>query len=377
MNRRALVPGTIFNSYRDMCRKLKIPVKQGNSKSSQLIQIRRYCDLQKADKGNSYKVVSVYDKPLPDITLGRKGLYQPFIENILLAYFIDKGTTSVTLTKNKFYEILAFINENYLKYSNGKNRASLQNLAVQNSHVFLSDWIIEEFYKKSNQKFRSVLKHALDSLQNKMLIKYTDSYLGYRTTITPGATPIKKFEEVSDADVELILQYSKKVAAEMGFDSWQELYNPKPVDEFDNLYERLNEFRTKVNKIVKDELGYECVVNAYHVVCNRKYLQMEYDKNVQKMKDELNHIVRDKLYNSESDKVNNGSLDNLDLVNSDKYLLEFKYLIDLTMDQEHLIPTLENVDVGVELDEFDKKIASFKGDSQNTQKTNLRNRNAV
>ena len=111
--------GMVFKNYKELCFMLGLDVKNGKSKTIQMREIERYMDLLKTENGNSYIVLDVYDKPLPNNV---KSKYTYLIQDILLSYLAKENEHVVYVNKNDLIKILGLANDKYIEYKKDKKQ---------------------------------------------------------------------------------------------------------------------------------------------------------------------------------------------------------------------------------------------------------------
>lgn len=238
--------GMVFKNYKELCFMLGLDVKNGKSKTIQMREIERYMDLLKTENGNSYIVLDVYDKPLPNNV---KSKYTYLIQDILLSYLAKENEHVVYINKNDLIKILGLANDKYIEYK--KDKGKLLNIA--------DEYNISEFYKRCDAKILSILESALKSLQKRVLLDYSDAYKIYYLNIHGGY-------DYKIADLEehrYILDVKKRVLEEMGLKSEYQVY-------LNNYYK--DRYYKRINEIVEDEMCWEGVFQCYQIIYNQHWI---------------------------------------------------------------------------------------------------------
>ena len=178
---KALKVGTVFKNYKELCETIGVEAKGGKGKEYQLKEIGRYCKLEKAEKGNSYTVIEVYQRALPredrkalqenlDVLL-KNYIYQEFKDgtNVVTEVINGKEVKYVILTKSKIAKRFGLINEsNYqlLKY----HTEEYKELMRDKYNIDLHDETIEEFILGEDNKQRDRVRYAINGLRDQRLV---------------------------------------------------------------------------------------------------------------------------------------------------------------------------------------------------------------
>lgn len=158
--------GQVFKNYKDLCNYLKQPIATGKSKQYQLERFENYFEFHR--EGHKYIIDNVYSEPLTSFS---KGTYSNLIQKLLLDYmariYIETDNKSILVSKNRLYQALYMINNNYQKYKHNYNELS------DTLNVTMLD--IKEFYMSIDNKYNGIIKTALNDLRKKRIIDYNIS----------------------------------------------------------------------------------------------------------------------------------------------------------------------------------------------------------
>lgn len=255
MNTKRLKAGDIISKYKELCDLLCEEVKEGNSKKSQLKEFERYFQYEK--HGHKFLILDIYDTPLPKNDKrkdGNRKIYVTYIESILLTYLFKLEDSTGYFTKKQLWQMLGMINQLY------KN-IPVDNLMKINSQV--TYWEINKFYQRCDQKLTSILFSALNSLQNRSLIKYEEQYV----------IVFKKDSTTYIADDEekkIILEAEKITLDKMGL--YSKIHAASCF--------KLNEFYKNVNNFLYKEYGWDKVYKRYKIIfLDKKYLKRALNEN--------------------------------------------------------------------------------------------------
>ena len=98
-----------FKNYKDMCEKLKLPIKTSDSKKAQLKKLSYFCNLENGEKHSLY-YTEVYNNP--DNNILEEKFMVKGIETLLLSTFIKQETSppSIVLDTCSLWYLFGFIN---------------------------------------------------------------------------------------------------------------------------------------------------------------------------------------------------------------------------------------------------------------------------
>ena len=245
-----------IKNYKIMCQLIGEEECTGNSKKAQINRWKRYFEFHK--EGQKFVIDEIYDEPFPtdDARKRREGLYVKYIELLLLEFLSKQVDYKVTLGNKEMYRILGMTNDRYdIRNRMGSAKANeiLRQTIMNNEDKFaftntpkVSNFDINNFYFRAEQKLNRILYSALRSMKNRFLIDYKkvniiaeydddedSQYLNYR--------------ESNAYEDKIILEAKNKIIKEMGYDNMTEIM----------LRYKCDDFYEKFNKYVKEEYGWE------------------------------------------------------------------------------------------------------------------------
>lgn len=247
-----------IKNYKIMCQLIGEEECTGNSKKAQINRWKRYFEFHK--EGQKFVIDEIYDEPFPtdDARKRREGLYVKYIELLLLEFLSKQVDYKVTLGNKEMYRILGMTNDRYdIRNRMGSAKANeiLRQTIMNNEDKFaftnspkISNFDINNFYFRAEQKLNRILYSALRSMKNRFLIDYKkvniiaeydddedSQYLNYR--------------ESNAYEDKIILEAKNKIIKEMGmgYDNMTEIM----------LRYKCDDFYEKFNKYVKEEYGWE------------------------------------------------------------------------------------------------------------------------
>lgn len=180
-----LQTGMKFKNYKEMCTILGMDIKVGtNSKNAQYKTLAQYCEYEKQGHSIIIKKVFAEKGGRIDNRGGRyTDIYNSLTQAMLLNFFSDLKGSNITISRTRLLKEIAILNINYVEC-----RENLINLS---KYMDIPLDIIFEFYSVTNSNFKSIVVSALNTLQDKGLIKYheTTKVKSISTLKTRTATP--------------------------------------------------------------------------------------------------------------------------------------------------------------------------------------------
>lgn len=250
MNIKNLEVGLVVKNYKELCSLLGEKVKGGDSKKAQLSNWSLYFKYHK--DGNKFVIDEIYEDALEkEETRGRKSIYGDTIQ-LLILDLLGYKNGKITISKRKLIESLGMANTNYY--------GCYQNLRKLSQYLNMDINYIYDFYNVNNNNFSSILRSALDSLENKRIINYS------------RIKKVKKYGATSatianDDEIELILKVEKDALVKLGYDDMNSIRKSKDWKKFNPLVEE------KLHELSDIKYYY----NAYEIIINKDYI--DYEKN--------------------------------------------------------------------------------------------------
>lgn len=231
MNLKNITVGQVIKNYKGMCNLLEEKELSSNSKIAQLKEWSRYFSFEK--DGQKFIITEIYDIPLvknDDRAKGNNTIYVDYIEILLMHYLSHKEEYTDTFSTKELYQILAFVNNNYLQYRQNKN---IDKVLKDLEHTVVTKFDVNNFISRTQYNFNKILFRALNSLKSRRLLEYQE--LIYIAKIIDEQ---QEHEIATDCEIEKILAVEKQVLSEMGFNKMQSVFLSFSVDKF---YNRVNE----------------------------------------------------------------------------------------------------------------------------------------
>jgi hypothetical protein len=245
-----LKEGMVFKNYKELCFFLNERVKTGGSKIYQFKNWNKYFNFYR--KGNKYIITDVYDTP-ENLTFTEK------LESLLLHLMAESEHTNYMIysPRTVILENLCVINSNYKEFMMKANSMS-KHLDIEVNQIY-------DYLESINSSMKYQFEKVLNSLSNKALILYNitstvccleDGYLIHRTA--------------TEQETEYYLKVQRKMLDDLNCDSIKET---KQI----GVYQ---EFYTKVNRIIKKEMGFLYFYRSYKIIFNKKNLNIKLETYV-------------------------------------------------------------------------------------------------
>jgi len=160
---KAAPEGTVkFKNYKELCEKLKLPMKTSDSKKAQLKKLKYFCNLDNGDKYSLF-FTEVYSNP--DLNIIEEKFMVKSIETLLLLTFLKQEETppSVILDTFSLWKLFGFINERYGNAAEEKKFLEANNISPEQ---------LNNFKARTRRKFEDIITPALNQLERRALINY-------------------------------------------------------------------------------------------------------------------------------------------------------------------------------------------------------------
>lgn len=254
-NNISLAENNSVRNYKTMCDLLGEEATDGNSRKAQINRWKRYFEFHK--EGQKFVVDEIYEEPFPtdDARKRREGLYVKYIELLLLEFLSKQVDYKVTLGNKEMYRILGMTNARYdIRNKMGSTKANeiLRQTIMNNEDKFaftnspkVSNFDINNFYFRAEQKLNRILYSALRSMKDRFLIDYKK--VNIIAEYNEDDSQHLDYRESNAYEDKIILEAKNKIIKEMGYDNLTEIMLRYKCDDF---YEKFNEY-------IKEEYGWE------------------------------------------------------------------------------------------------------------------------
>lgn len=245
-----------YITYKKLCEILNEPYKNGNAKKAQLKEWQRYFDYEKID--NKFLILDIYSEPLEkEYQYPANAIYIKYIEALLLSLLASTEGNMITIAPQSLYKTFGMINDNFTQVQRLEPDERLKEL--QKVHSYMTEFEINDFFERCKSKFSKVIKGAFNSLQKRMLIKYSEEYEYYVLEkenlfdIRPNPKmTIRKY--IADADdIEYILKVKRETLLKYGCEEESQIYLKKKTLPYYN----------EINRRVKEERNWIGLYKVY------------------------------------------------------------------------------------------------------------------
>jgi len=270
---KAAPEGTVkFKNYKELCEKLKLPMKTSDSKKAQLKKLKYFCNLDNGDKYSLF-FTEVYSNP--DLNIIEEKFMVKSIETLLLLTFLKQEETppSVILGTFSLWKLFGFINERYGNAAEEKKFLEANNISPEQ---------LNNFKARTRRKFEDIITPALNQLERRALINYNSVKI---IRIDTGDDIIER--EATDAELSRILSYERASLLKFECDDITEIWNKSLEKEY---YSYLNNLIRNKEK----ECGWIKISNGIKIITNnKKWLKEGLDRNINEL--ELKYKVNKEI----------------------------------------------------------------------------------
>lgn len=260
-----------IKNYKEMCSLLGENIKNGNSKKAQLKEWERYFTYSK--DGNKFIINEIYSIP-KEKEDGRSesgSIYSEDIQKLLLDLLAQKENNgNIFLSCNQLLLKLQMVNSNY---SMGRN-----NIPRLSEIMKVDELVIKDVYDYTHNKLKSILENALNSLSRKSWINYYKKITVCVNKVSVETNALGQPKLNSNNSIEYIVtpEYREATIEEEQYILGVEanlLDEMKCEDKRDLIIKgRMEEFRCKVNKLLKENCNIEFYYNSYQIISNKEVL---------------------------------------------------------------------------------------------------------
>jgi hypothetical protein len=164
MNLDNLQIGQEIKNYKELCKLLEEPVKDGGkAKEYQLKDFQRYFNFER--EGRKFIIKEIYDSPLEKEDgrmFGNNSIYSNDIQNILLCVLYRLPSNEVVWSCNTLLNNLSMINSNYITARRDMDKLG-EKMNIKKEYVY-------DFYNNTHKSLKGKLESALNILCKRSLI---------------------------------------------------------------------------------------------------------------------------------------------------------------------------------------------------------------
>ena len=267
--------GQEFKNYPELCKALNLEPDGGNKKKKQLKELQSYINYEVQDR--KYIITEIYDIPkLPEERIASNAKYVDFVQHILLSYLSKQKEEVAYVTQQNLWTILGMVNEHYFPMR--ENKEELLSLD-ENMDMFN----INNFYQRSNLKFRDIIKSSIASLKRRKIIMCEETFrIGTGQQVSSTFESIE-YHDASDAEKRYILRTQHDLLKKYGCKDEFELFFRKNKD---NYYNELHEIFSK-------QKNWKNVFFCYKLIFDREVVTEEINEQEEIM--QFNNIIIETL----------------------------------------------------------------------------------
>lgn len=321
--------GQIFKSYRQVCEALGEKVKSGDSKKAQLKEWGRFFLSHK--DGNKIIIDEIYENPkdkLDDRSKGNNSVYSELIQ-LLIVDLLNKSKGHITITKNKLFQKLGMVNENYADCKNIMNRLS--------EYLSIDKNIVLDFYNTNNSNFKYSVESALDKLMDRRVLFYN------KITMIKEISSDEHRPATLD-EMQLITLVENKILVKMGYNYISEVRKSSNWSEFKKTTTQTIHNLSDIDyyySAYEIAINYEALDNTKISLINDITQQIERGSGIRK----LNSLVIDKIEsNAQNRHIEASKSEELDekilARQSDDYVANINKLSNVLISRSH--PRISN-----------------------------------
>lgn len=266
--------GQVLKNYPELCKALGIIPCAGKQKIQQMKKIQERYELEK--QGRQYIVISIKEPTAKHCRIASNVKYVNFVQNILLSYLSKQKEEVAYVTQQNLWTILGMVNEHYFPMRERK-----EDLLSLDKNMDMFN--INNFYQRSNLKFRDIIKSSINSLKRRKVIMCEETFrigTGHRVSSTFESI---EYHDASDAEKRYILRTQHNLLKKYGCKDEFELFFKKNKE---NYYNELHE-------IFLEEKGWRNVFFCYKLLFDREVVIEEINEQNEIL--QFNNIIVETL----------------------------------------------------------------------------------
>ena len=243
--------GQRVKNYKELCSILNVPVLKANSKKAQLKEFARH--VRYDNVGQAFYIREIYSEVLEKID--RRGIgnskYKHHMENLILCSLHQcKGSVGY-ISKSSLMSKTGLVSTKFFSYKDDKIELA-DFLGIQYEQVGY-------FYDDYTNFFIGILDSALESLENKSIIKKEDKIMIFKDGLNRFAT---------DTEISLILDFENKILQELGCLNKSEVAAKKLNFKFNNI----------IKSKCREHLGFDGYYTVYKIFYGKKAVESAISK---------------------------------------------------------------------------------------------------
>lgn len=203
-------------------------------------------------KGNTIRIIDIYDEPLEIIDKRHEGIYVTFIESVLLDYLIKQEGYTVDMSNRTLFETLGMVNNNYFVKDYRKRLKKVDKR--------MTNFEQSSFFTRSYSFIKKTIERALNSLNNKSAIFYQKNVIIESNDYYSNNIEKHNHHIATDDEIKIILGIEQDTLKEMGIPGKSQVF----------LQGKSDEFYTKVKEELQDRYNWCNYYDEYHIVLGKK-----------------------------------------------------------------------------------------------------------
>lgn len=203
-------------------------------------------------KGNTIRIIDIYNEPLEIIDKRHEGIYVTFIESVLLDYLIKQDGYTVDMSNRTLFETLGMVNNNYFVKDYRKR------LKKVDKHM--TNFEQSSFFTRSYSFIKKTMERALNSLNNKSAIFYQKNVIIETNDYYSNNIEKHNHHIATDDEIKIILGAEQDTLKEMGISGKSQVF----------LQGRSDEFYAKVKEELQNKYNWCNYYDEYHIVLGKK-----------------------------------------------------------------------------------------------------------
>lgn len=217
-------------NYKELCRRLDIPILGGDSKKKQLKELTGVMKYEK--EGIKFFITELCTHEVMDM-FNNRATYLPYIQLILTDLFIKSGKDNIYLTTKDMIQELGMVNENYIAVLNG-NMFDNCNI-VANKFQYDNSQFYSYMSNSYNKLLKGIIRSSLESMENSMTIETLPGYCMTKKVKEFGmARYIQDYTNVTEKMGSLIFEIEGDVLTQFGLRTRSDLHSSRSniIDEY-------------------------------------------------------------------------------------------------------------------------------------------------
>ena len=299
MNIDNLHEGQVFKNYKELCAALEIEPKRGNSKNSQIKDMKTLFNYHK--EGQKIIIDEIYDEQKEKEDARKGSDYEEMRDLILRLLLTSKESNRAVFSTPALLEGMGAVNGNY--------KDGRMNQKELSDYLEINAECVKDFYTTTHSTLKSAITTNLNNLAKESLIIWGHTVMVCKNTPKIRLNELGEYQlddrgrVISEArleyrvatvdEKEIILKTEKKVLNRMGYKNVNTVINHGKAKEFYDI----------VDAILKDKCNINYYYKAYEIIFSRENIEKEVEKINRKQqieKEMLNARVKDKIvFNAE------------------------------------------------------------------------------